>query len=142
MISIGDEPVALDTNQYVFGIRGSHDYPACREILIRMMTELTVYLPIEIIVELARNLYPEELRAAYRALRDARRLIQDFTQLEDHLIAHYTELGAKDGDARICAHLDQAGVRWLISENRHFLIEIPDLPFRVITSQQALEAIG
>lgn len=78
----------------------------------------------------------------YQALQRCRRLIQDFTFPEDSLIAHYAELGAKDGDARICAHLHAAGIEWLITENRHFLSEIPGLPFKVLTSEEALRRLG
>jgi len=41
----------------------------------------------------------------------------------------------------IAAHLEAAGVPSLISENRHFLAEISELPFQVFTSQQVVEML-
>jgi hypothetical protein len=42
----------------------------------------------------------------------------------------------------MAAHLEKEGVQALISENRHLLSEIPDLPFRVLSSKAALEELG
>src|SRR5438874_572457 len=130
-----DDPVALDTNQYVFGIRKNPQYPACHKLIRTQLRKLTIYLPLEIIIELNRTLYAEELRAVYQALRNSRQLIQDFSHPDNLLITQYAESGAKDGDARICAHLHSTGIRCLVSENRHFLHEIPNLPFAVVSAQ-------
>ena len=49
--------------------------------------------------------------------------------------------GAKKGDAIITAQLELAGVSLLISDNRHFLHQIPNLPFRVLSSREAVELL-
>jgi hypothetical protein len=141
MSSLLDEPVALDTNEYVFAIRRSRQFPACQQMLRVGLHKLAVYLPLQIILEVNRNLYKEEMAAVYRLLRGARDLIQDFTPPQDSLIDHYSNLGAKDGDARICAQLHSAEIKWLISENRHFLTEITDLPFTVLTAEDVLKLL-
>jgi hypothetical protein len=141
MSSILDELVCFDTNQFIFGIRRSPQNPACREVLRRHLHKLAVYLPLEILIELHRNLYREEINAAYRILRHAREFVEDFVPVEISLLEHYERIGAKDGDARICAHLHQAKVGWLISENRDFLQELPELPFKVLSSQEALTVL-
>ena len=102
---------------------------------------MAVYLPLQIVLEINRNLYKEEVTAVYRLLRSARDLIHDFIPPDDSLVDHYTQLGAKDGDARICAQLHSADIKWLISENRHFLAELPDLPFTVLTAEDALKLL-
>ena len=138
MSSILIEPVALDTNQYVFGIRRSPGYSACVDLIRSKLGSLRVFLPREVILELHRNLFEEEIRAVYRALREAKELIQDYSAPNPALIEHYVRMESKSGDARICAHLHEAGIRWLITKNRHFLSELPDLPFRVLTAGDAI----
>src|SRR5205085_12477811 len=105
MSSILDEPVCLDTNQFIFAIRRSTEYSACREIIRHHIQKLDISLPLEILIELHRNLYPQEIKAAYRILRGARELVEDFAPVETTMLEHYEHMGAKDVDARICAHL-------------------------------------
>src|SRR6266513_2855662 len=100
MSSILDEPVCLDTNQFIFGIRQSPQYPACREIVRSHINKLAVFMPLEILVEVHRNLYREEIQAAYFILRGARELIEDFAPVDTLLLEQYEHIGAKDGDAR------------------------------------------
>ena len=50
--------------------------------------------------------------------------------------------GAKKGDAAIAAHLEAANIRYFISENRHFLAELPALPFKVLSSEEAVQLLG
>jgi hypothetical protein len=51
-------------------------------------------------------------------------------------------MGCRLGDAAVAAHLEEKNIDALISENRHFLAEIPDLPFRVLSSTATLEELG
>ena len=39
----------------------------------------------------------------------------------------------------IAAHLEINNIPYLISENRHFLREITNLPFKVLSSQELLQ---
>ena len=43
MSSIRDAPIALDTNQFVFGLRGHSSYPECAELL-RWVGELKIFV--------------------------------------------------------------------------------------------------
>ena len=54
----------------------------------------------------------------------------------------WEQRGAKKGDAVIAAHLEIAGVRYFISENRHFIAEITNLPFKVLTSEETLRLLS
>jgi len=58
------------------------------------------------------------------------------------LFEKYRTQGAKKGDADIGAQLEAAGVQWLISENRHFLFEIHNLPFTVISAAEVLAMLA
>jgi hypothetical protein len=137
MSSIRTDPVALDTNQYVLGIRRSS--ATCAEILFDRVPSLRIFVPLRIVMEINRNLLEYEQQAVYDVLGSAAEVLWDYAEPPDEIVSQYKALGAKKGDAVIAAHLDAAGVRWLISENRHFLSEIDDLPFTVLTSKQALD---
>src|SRR5436190_916437 len=103
MSKIGRDRVALDTNDFIFGIRRDASYPACAGLLRDQIDLVSLFVPLRVQIELQ---------------------------------------GAKKGDALICAELDAAGVRWLVSENRHFLHEIPDLPFAVVSAERALALLA
>ena len=57
------------------------------------------------------------------------------------IIRKYQSLGCKLGDAAIAAHLEELEVKVLITENRHFLEELKDLPFRRLSAIEALAEI-
>ena len=142
MSSILRDLVALDTNVYVLGIRRSPQRPGCATLLFEHLPSLHVYLPVRVIAEVHRKLRQDEQQAVYSLLGTAAEVDWDFSSPPHELIGHYEQLGAKKGDAVIAAHLHAAGIRWLVSENRHFLAEIPDLPFTVITSAEALSQLA
>ena len=77
----------------------------------------------------------------YDILDAARESLTDYSTPRPTLIERYRNLGAKKGDIVIAAHLHAAGIRWLVSENRHFLYEIPNLPFKVITAVEAVSQL-
>jgi hypothetical protein len=58
MNSIRDEALVLDTNVFVFALRKDARYPACEILLFDRLYELRVYVPLQIFVELQRNLTP------------------------------------------------------------------------------------
>ena len=41
----------------------------------------------------------------------------------------------------ITAHLEAATIRYLVSENRDFLLELPGLPFTVLSSEEAVRML-
>ena len=84
----------------------------------------------------------DEQHLVYSALANAASLRPDYSLPLKSLVEQYEAAGAVKGDARICAHLQEAGIGWLITENRHFLGEIPGLPFKVLTSGDALKMLG
>ncbi len=142
MSSIRNELVALDTNQFVFAVRRDPAHPFCRKLLFERIGELRIFVPREVIRELRRNLIPSELQAALAPLRRAVELLWDFGGPPEETVSHFRNLGAKKGDAIIAAHLDASEIRTLVSENRHFLNEIPNLPFRVISAESVLNDLG
>lgn len=141
MNSIRHETVALDTNIFVFALRKEAAYPACEILLFDKLSELQVYLPLQIFVELQRNLTGGEMRGVVRALRRAKTVTWDYAPAPADRIAHWEQAGAKKGDAVIAAHLEAAKIHYLVSENRHFLTELPASPFQVLRSEAVIELL-
>ena len=138
MSDIRNDYVALDTNVCIFAVTGDIDWPACEELVFERLPLLNVFIPPQVLKELHHNLDDTEIRALLAAVRTARERRIEYWEAPNILIKKYEALGAKKGDALVAAELDIAGIRWLISENRHFLSEITDLPFTVITAADAL----
>ncbi len=145
MHSIRDERVALDTNVFIFALRKESNYPACETLLFDKLNALHIYMPLQIFLELQRNLTGSEMRRVVRALAMAHTVTWDYAPARMELIRQWEQHGAKKGDAVITAHLEAATARYLVSENRDFLVELPGLPFTVLSSEEAvrlLEASG
>lgn len=142
MNSIRDEPVALDTNVFIFALRKDVNYPACETLLFDKLIELQVYIPLQVFVELQRNLTENEMRGVLRALVRAETATWDYAPAPADLIARWEQRGAKKGDAVIAAHLEAANIRYFVSENRHFLAELPTLPFEVFSSEEVVRLLS
>ena len=141
-MTIFDKWISFDTNIYIFGIREDPNFPACVELLERI-GELHVYIPRQIIRELKNNLRPDEVSELFGLFNQySDRIRIDWKLIPFKLIEKFQCLGCKLGDAVVTAHLEEQRVHTLISENRHFLKEIPDLPFRVFSSTAALEEMN
>jgi predicted nucleic-acid-binding protein len=140
--SIRSETVALDTNVFIFALRKEPDYPACETLLFDKLPALQVYMPLQIFLELQRNLTASEMRRVVRALTMAQAVTWDYAPARMDLIRQWEQRGAKKGDAVITAHLEGATIRYLVSENRDFLKELPDLPFTVLSSEEAVRCLG
>lgn len=142
MSSIRDELVALDTNEFVFALRRDARQPARQVLLFERLDELNVYMPLQILAELQRNLTATEMRGLLRALARASSVTWDYAPARLDLIAQWEQRGAKKGDAVIAAHPEARQVRYFVSENRHFLAELSGLPFEVLTSDAVVRLLS
>ena len=142
MNSIRGEAVALDTNVFIFALRKEPNYPACETLLFDQLPALQVYIPLQIFLELQRNLTASEMRQVVRALTMAQAVTWDYAPARMDLIRQWEQRGAKKGDAVITAHLEGATIHYLVSENRDFLKELPALPFTVLSSEEAVRLLG
>ena len=137
-MSIQDEPVVLDTNVWIFGLRRHPAVPACAALLNRI-GELTVVVPRQILRELQANLSEAELTALFRLLNEIPdRVKLNWRKVRLESIRKYQRLGCRLGDAAVAGHLDELKVRVLVTENRHFLRGIRGLPFRSLVAAEAL----
>ena len=142
MNSIRGETVALDTNVFIFALRKEPDYPACETLLFDKLPALQVSMPLQIFLELQRNLTASEVRRVVRALTMAQTVTWDYAPAQMDLVRQWEQRGAKKGDAVMTAHLAGAAIRYLVSENRDFLQELPSLPFTVLSSEEAVRLLG
>ncbi|GEM_PF-599654 len=137
-MSILNEWIVFDTNIWIFGFRQSPAIPACAQLL-ENLGRLRVVLPRQILQELHANLSEDEIRGLFRLLtRFSERLKIDWEKTKPEIITKYQRLGCKLGDAVVAAHLEELDVKILVSENRDFLEEVRDLPFRRLSAAQAL----
>ncbi len=141
MPSIRSEAVALDTNIFIFALRKEPNYPGCETLLFDKLSALQVDMPLQIFLEVQRNLTGSEMRRVVRALAMAHTVTWDYAPARMDLIRQWEQRGAKKGDAVITAHLEAATIRYLVSENRDFLIELPALPFTVLSSEEAVRLL-
>ena len=138
-MSIRDETVVLDTNIWIFGLRRHSTFPACAAILERI-GELPVVVPRQILRELQANLSEIELTALFRLFKEFPESVKlNWRKVRLETIGKYRRLGCRLGDAAVAGHLEELGVQVLITENRHFLHGIRNLPFRSLTAAQALD---
>lgn len=135
MSSIQTDPVALDTNEFIFALRDLQ--PESVVFVRERLPLLHIFVPLQVQIELQHNLMLVEMKEFFDVVSGARQVDWGYEPAGDTLLGHYLSLGVKKGDARICAQLHAAGVRWLISENRHFLSGIPHLP---ATARRSMEA--
>ncbi len=141
-MTIRTERVVFDTNIWIFGLRRQSDRPACYTLLERI-GELHLLLPRQILRELQANLTESELRFLFRLIHHFPDRIEfRWSKAHPETVKKYQRLGCRLGDAVIAAHLEEEGIRTLISENRDFLQEVPDLPFRVISAAEALQHLN
>ncbi len=142
MDSILADFVALDSNVYVFGIVGDDTHSYCERLLFEHIGDLRLFVPRQVVTEVHRNLPPAEQHIFYELLESAAEVDWDFRDPPGDLLAHYELLGAKKGDAAIAAEIHAAAVPVLVSENRHFLNEIRDLPFKVVSASETLDLLA
>ncbi|MGB3496291.1 MAG: type II toxin-antitoxin system VapC family toxin [Elainellaceae cyanobacterium] len=142
MSSIQAERVAIDTNEFIFALRDKPPHPFSKILVFSKLPELNLYMPFQVLAELQRNLIAQDMRRIFLLLRQAKSIQWDYTLPDAKVVAKWKSRGAKKGDAVITASLEIAGVQYLISENRHFLSEISDLPFQVLSSEAAIYALG
>ncbi len=140
MNSIREETVALDTNEFIFALRREPNFPASQILFFEYLNQLKLYLPLQILLELQRNLNADEMRGILLALSYAR-VMWDYAPAPPELVARWLQRGAKKGDAVIATHLEVAQVRYFVSENRHFLVELSELPFQVLSAENALQLL-
>lgn len=140
MSSIRTDRVALDTNEFIYAIR--REQPDSVILVRERLPLIHLFIPLHVQLELQRNLTPAEMSEFFDLVAGARQLDWGYATVSRESVAQFELLGAKKGDAAICAELHAAGVNWLVSDNRHFLREIDGLPFTVLNAASAVAELS
>lgn len=128
--------ICIDSNQFVFGIAGSD--PAS-EALMMLLPHLDVVLPRLVIKEVTRNLNDEQVKSLYTLMYKAPRVSIIEEPVPTALVTKYVTLGlSQKADAVIGAFAEWQGVKYLISDNRHFLVELNSDAFEVLSPDEFL----
>lgn len=93
-----------------------------------------------IVEEIRRNLPGEIFREVLAFIQRMTFVDEDFV-VPFELGDKYELAGLKPADALIAAYTEWVGAEALVTENRHFLSRRSDLPFRVLTAEQALKIL-
>ena len=113
---------------------------------MQRLAELRLIITHAVLLELHHNLTIAEMRQIYATFsarpEDIEPVLLDWTSPPDSLVAEFRARGCKKGDAFVAACVVAAGVDYFISENRHFLCEIKDLPFVVLSPAQVLAQLS
>lgn len=131
--------LVLDSNAYLFAV-GLTRKSACARLLDRLIATHPAHrfrIPRLIVDEIRRNLPPEVFHELLSALHVLATIDED-SVVPFELGAKYEARGLKPADAFIAAYTEWVGAECLVTENRHFLTRRSDLPFRVLTAEQAL----
>lgn len=129
--------ICIDSNQFIFGIAGSD--PASEELMM-LLPHLEVVIPRLVMKEVTRNLSEAQTRALYALLNKAPRVIIIDEPVPSALAAKYVALGLPEkADAVIGAFAEWQSVKYLISDNRHFLEELSTAAFEVLHPDEFLQ---
>jgi len=133
--------IVLDTNIWIFGLRQQPGKLACAHLL-QHLNKLQVVIPRQVLRELEANLTTDEMHDLFRLFGYyPTRIDIRWEKTSPHLMRKYQQMGCKLGDAAVASQIEAMAVNTLISENRDFLEEIQGLPFRILSAEEALEAL-
>lgn len=124
--------ISLDTNVIILGLRQIDPYAS---LVLENLFHFNVRLCAQVERELQRNLTREEFRKFYDLLGLLTTMSIVYQPPDEQLLLLYQALGLKTGDAIIAAFCEQEQIDLFISENRHFLQELPNRSFQIIDSQ-------
>jgi hypothetical protein len=71
---------------FIFALRKEPNFPACETLLFDKLNEIRVYMPLQIFLELQRNLMASEMRRVVRALTMAQAVTWDYAPAQIDLI--------------------------------------------------------
>lgn len=126
--------ILLDSNEYIFGLT---KFQKSSAQLLEKLPDLNVKLPRFILNEIHNNLSKDLLKIFYSLLKEAHiEIIEE--QAPVSLVKKYKKQLPPE-DAVIAAYCEFLGVKILISENRHFLINFNPKAFEVLSAQNFLE---
>ena len=132
----------LDANEYIFGM-GFLKKESCKSLVkcfIDNFPSHKISICRTIVEEVRDNLSPMDFQTFIRFINIVAVIDEDFL-IPFEIGAKYEARGFKPADAFIAAYTEWVGANALVTENRHFLNQNPDLPFKVLTAEKCLKII-
>lgn len=135
--------LVLDSSEYIFSF-GSETKPFPPILIKKVIDSFPLHqirLARLIADEVRRNLTPE-------SYRDFIAFVMSFTDIDEDFVVpfesgvKYETYGLKPADAFIAAYAEWVSADALVSENRHFLRRIDNLPFAVVTAEECLRLMN
>jgi len=80
MNSILNSQIALDTNEFIFALRQTSSSFACTELLFEALPKLNIHIPLQVLLELQRNLTDSEMRGVFLALNQTKSVQFDYAR--------------------------------------------------------------
>ena len=137
-MSIRTKGVVLDTNVWIYGLRQDQGHQDCAELLDKLRA-LRVIIPRQVLIELQVNFSPQEYQHFWQLINTySARIEVSWDPAPIDRLDRYSGLGCRRGDAAVAALTEYVGAEALVTENREFLRNVPDLPFRLLSSSDLL----
>ncbi len=128
----------LDTNVWIFGLRGDQALPSCAKLLERIGS-FVVTIPLQVLKELNLNLTEVEMSDFYQLLNSYPDFIEvSWESAAIERVRFFEGRGCRKGDAVIAAHAEALNVTAIVSENRQFLKTINAIPVQIVTAGEAI----
>jgi hypothetical protein len=105
----------------------------------RTIKPVACNIPLQVLHELQVNFTKNEFTQFFHLINQfPKQITIHWEKAKIETVRKYQNLGCDLGDAIIAAHLEELAINMLVSENRHFLEKIKDLPFRSLNSTKIL----
>ena len=128
--------ICIDSNQFIFALSGAD---AASEMVLKLLPRLEAVIPRLILKEVTRNLNQAQVKALYALLSQAPHVTVVEDPVPAKLVEKYVALGLREkADAIIGAFAEWQGVKYIISDNRHFLDELHGSAFEVVSPEEFL----
>lgn len=132
----------IDSNEYIFAFGPSKD-PVSLNFLMKLLEaghSHTIRMPRTIFEEVKRNLPHEAFREFVSFINSLTTVDEDFV-VPFEIAFKYEVIGFKTADAFIAAYAEWTGADALVKENRHFLSQHSNLPFKILNAADCLNLI-
>jgi len=131
--------ISLDTNVFIFGLRKLDSFAV---LILQNLFQFNVQICDQIERELRNNFSKTELNLFYQQIASLSNFQIKYQIPIDKFLMEYHGFGLKMGDAKITAFCEQEAIEFFITENRHFLQNLPGRSFRIIDCETFCEMSG
>ena len=111
-------------------------------LILKHLFRFEVCLSEQVERELRRNLAASEFRRFYELVGMLPTFFVAYQPVDDDILQLYRVFGLKTGDAKIAAFCEQERIKLFISENRHFLRELPERTFEIVDCRTFCQRFG